>query len=194
MPLATGLTVFETAIGACGLAWSERGLTGAQLPEADAARTNARLARRFPDAVDAPAPPKVQAVVNAIVALAAGQAEDLTFAELDPQEHRAFNLGVYAIARAIPPGRTRTYGDIARELGDGNAARAVGKALGENPWPIVVPCHRVLGAGGKIGGFSANGGALTKAKLLAIEGARTGDAPTLFDGIPTFSLAPPRRT
>ena len=187
-----GFAVFETAIGWCGLAWSARGLIGAQLPEAHEDATRARVSRRFSSAAEIDPPSQIQAVVEAIRALAAGEPRDLTFARLDMEGQSPFNLSVYALARAIPPGRTRTYGDLARDLGDLGAARAVGRALGENPWPIVVPCHRVLAAGGRIGGFSANGGAATKARLLAIEGARTGDAPTLFDDAPTFSLAPKR--
>jgi methylated-DNA-[protein]-cysteine S-methyltransferase len=191
-PAPAGFMVFETAIGWCGLAWSGAGLIGAQLPEQDEEATRARLRRRFPGAVQIAPPRAIQPVVEAIQALASGQPRDLTFVTLDTRGQSPFNLGVYALARAIPPGRTRTYGDLARDLGDLGAARAVGRALGENPWPIVVPCHRVLAAGGRIGGFSANGGAATKARLLAIEGARTGDAPTLFDHAPTFSLAPKR--
>ena len=136
--------------------------------------------------------PRVKPLIKAIIALINGEARDLPFVDLNTEGCLPFNLGVYAIVRAIPPGRTRTYGEIAAELGDRNAARAVGRALGENPWPIIVPCHRVLAADGKIGGFSANGGAATKAKLLAIENARTGAEPTLFDDMPTFSLAPKR--
>jgi methylated-DNA-[protein]-cysteine S-methyltransferase len=184
--------VFETAIGWCGLAWDEGGLLGAQLPEADEAATRTRLRRRFPGAAKADPPPPISAIIDAIGALAVGEPRDFAFVKLDTDGQSPFNLSVYALARAIPPGRTRTYGEIARDLGDVGAARAVGRALGENPWPIVVPCHRVLAAGGRIGGFSANGGVTTKARLLAIEGARTGDAPTLFDHAPTFSLAPKR--
>jgi methylated-DNA-[protein]-cysteine S-methyltransferase len=184
--------VFETAIGWCGLAWSTSGLVGAQLPEADKEATRARLLRRFLGGAEIEPPSPIQTIVDAIRALAGGEQRDLAFAALDTEGQSPFNLKVYTLARAIPPGRIRTYGEIARDLGDVGAARAVGRALGENPWPIVVPCHRVLAAGGRIGGFSANGGVTTKVRLLAIEGARTGDAPTLFDDAPTFSLAPKR--
>ena len=94
-----------------------------------------------------------------------------------------FNARVYAIARKIPPGKTMTYGEIAERLGDKLLAREVGTALGQNPCPIVMPCHRVLAAGGKTGGFSASGGVVTKLKLLSIEGAQPG-GPTLFDRLP----------
>jgi methylated-DNA-[protein]-cysteine S-methyltransferase len=100
-----------------------------------------------------------------------------------------FNRRVYAIARTIAPGATLSYGEIAERLGDRNLARDVGQALGQNPFPVIVPCHRVLAAGGKSGGFSAPGGVATKLRLLTIEGAQPG-GPTLFDGLP---LSAPRR-
>jgi len=187
------MAVFSTAIGWCGLVWGEQGLVGAQLPEGDAARTRARLSRRFGHAAEAPPSVAVQAVIDAIIRLTSGEKADLAFAALDLQAVPAFNRQVYALARAIPPGETRTYGEIAADLGDRNLARAVGRALGENPIPIVIPCHRVLGAGARIGGFSANDGAATKARLLAIEGARTSAAPSLFDDAATFSIAPSTR-
>ena len=91
-----------------------------------------------------------------------------------------FDRRVYEIARGIPPGRVLTYGEIASRLGTDNA-RAIGQALGRNPFAIIVPCHRVVAAGGKLGGFSAHGGATTKRRLLAIEDARRDESPTLFD-------------
>ena len=100
-------------------------------------------------------------------------------------------VGYYEVARTIPPGATLSYGDIAARLGAPGEARAVGQALGQNPFPLVVPCHRVLAAGGKVGGSSANGGIATKLRLLSIEGARTSSAPTLFENLPL--VAAPRR-
>jgi methylated-DNA-[protein]-cysteine S-methyltransferase len=102
-----------------------------------------------------------------------------------------FHQRVYAVARTIPPGATLSYGEIAVRLGDRGAARDVGEALGQNPFPIIVPCHRVLAAGGKVGGFSASGGVATKLRLLDIEGAQVGEAPSLFERLPL--AAPPRR-
>jgi methylated-DNA-[protein]-cysteine S-methyltransferase len=110
--------------------------------------------------------------------------------ELDFSVVAPFNRRVYEIARAIPPGETSTYGQIAKAMNEPGAARAVGKALGENPWPIIVPCHRVLAADGGSGGFSAPGGVETKARMLTIERAKTNDVPTLFDL--EFSVAPRR--
>jgi methylated-DNA-[protein]-cysteine S-methyltransferase len=189
----TAFALFDTAIGACAIAWGECGLKGVQLPEADAARTRARMRRRFPDAVEADPPAEVQAAIAAMTALAAGEARDLTGIRLDMDGIEPFACGVYDIARAIPPGQTLTYGEIAASLGaPREAARDVGEALGKNPFAMVVPCHRVLAAGGKLGGFSANGGVATKLKLLEIEGAAVGEAPGLFDALP-LAVRPPRR-
>ena len=105
-----------------------------------------------------------------------------------------FDRRVYEVARTIMPGATLSYGEIAARLGTSALARDVGQALGRNPFPIIVPCHRVLAAGGKVGGFSANGGITTKLRLLTIERARTSDTPTLFDGDSAFAFAlRPRR-
>ncbi|HKX43462.1 MAG TPA: methylated-DNA--[protein]-cysteine S-methyltransferase [Burkholderiaceae bacterium] len=174
--------LFETPIGDCAIVWAEHGVIGVYLPEADAPATRARLLRRHRDAVDTAPPPDVQAAVDAIVALLHGaRDDDLQSIALDLGRIPEFNRRVYAIARAIPPGQTRTYGEIAAELGDVGLARAVGQALGANPFPIVVPCHRVMAAGGRAGGFSAPGGLATKLKLLEIERAPLGGAPGLFD-------------
>lgn len=185
-----GFALFDTVIGRCGLAWGDRGLIGVQLPEATPGAAWARLRKRFPDAVEAEPPSEIETVIDRIRDLLAGGRDDLADVVLDVEGQSAFNLRVYAIARAIPPGETSTYGEVARAMGEPGAARAVGKALGENPWPIVVPCHRVLGSSGSMGGFSAPGGSTTKARLLTIEKAKTSAAPTLFDL--EFSVAPPR--
>jgi methylated-DNA-[protein]-cysteine S-methyltransferase len=188
---ARGFALFDTAIGACAIAWGERGLVGVQLPEASAARTRARLRRRFPDAAEAPPPPPVQRAIEGIVALLRGEAVDLSAVALDMDGVPPFDRRVYEVARTIPAGATLAYGDIAARLGAPGEARAVGHALGQNPFPLVVPCHRVLAAGGKVGGFSANGGIATKLRLLSIERARTSAAPSLFDDLPL--VAAPRR-
>ena len=116
-----------------------------------------------------------------IVALLNGMPDDLADVLIDLAGVPAFDRRVYAVARSILPGATLTYGEVALRLGEPHAARAVGQALGANPWPIVVPCHRVLAAGGKAGGFSAPGGLRTKLRLLQIEGAVLGGTPGLFD-------------
>jgi methylated-DNA-[protein]-cysteine S-methyltransferase len=176
-------TLFETAIGTCGIVWTARGVCGMQLPEKDAAATLARVHRRHPGAVEASPPPAIRRAIDGIVALLAGEKRDLTDVAIDDERQSDFNKRVYAIARTIPPGKTMTYGEIAERLGDKTLARAVGQAMGENPTPIIMPCHRVLAAGGKTGGFSAPGGIVTKLQLLTIEGAQPG-GPTLFDDLP----------
>jgi methylated-DNA-[protein]-cysteine S-methyltransferase len=169
---AIGFTLFETEVGRCGIAWSERGVAGVQLPEASEAVTYMRLQRRFPSAVESPPTPAIRRAIDGIVRLLAGDAIDLANVELDLSGVPQFHAAVYAAARTIPPGETRSYGELATELGDAGAARAVGQALGQNPVPIIVPCHRVLAAGGRAGGFSAPGGVMTKLKLLEIERRR----------------------
>jgi methylated-DNA-[protein]-cysteine S-methyltransferase len=189
-----GYCLFDTAIGAVAVAWGERGLKGVQLPEADPERTRARMARRYPDAAEAEPPTEVRQAVAAITALVAGETRSLDEIALDMEGVEAFPRSVYDIARTIPPGQTLTYGEIAKRIGEPGAARAVGEALGKNPFAIVVPCHRVLAAGGKLGGFSANGGVVTKLRLLEIEGARIGEAaPSLFDELPLAVKAPRRK-
>jgi methylated-DNA-[protein]-cysteine S-methyltransferase len=190
-----GFTLFDTAIGTCGIAWGERGITAVQLPEADAAQTRARLLRRSPESREGSPPSDVQRAIDGIVALLRGEATDLSDIVLDMDRVESFERQVYEIARTIGPGATLSYGEIATRLGDRLLARDVGQALGRNPYPLIVPCHRVLAAGGKTGGFSANGGITTKLRLLTIERACTSDAPTLFDGDATYGLAakPKRR-
>ena len=166
-----GFAVFETVVGACGIAWSDRGVIGFQLPEADTSSMRQRLAQRF-DATESVPPPDVQQGIDAVVRLMNGEREDLNFVQLDLHGVPEFHQRVYDIARTIPPGATMTYGEIAVRLGDPGSARAVGQALGSNPIPVIVPCHRVMAAGGRTGGFSAPGGATTKLNLLAIEGAQ----------------------
>ncbi|MGZ3376859.1 MAG: methylated-DNA--[protein]-cysteine S-methyltransferase [Phenylobacterium sp.] len=170
-------TLFETVIGWAGLAWTDRqGLVGCYLPEADRENARRSFLRRFPDAVEADPSPVAAHAIAGIRRLMAGEKVDLLDIPIDIDRVPEFNARVYEIARAIPPGETLTYGEIAVKLGDKLLARDVGAALGKNPWPIVVPCHRVTAAGGKLGGFSARGGVNTKVKLLAIEGAKVLEA------------------
>ena len=176
---AVFFALFDTVIGCCAIAWSERGVVCVLLPEHDDVATRARLLRRLPGAREAPPPNSVAQAIADIVALVAGEPRDLSDVVLDLTGVPEFNRRVYAVARTIRPGATLTYGAIAAQLGEPDA-RGVGEAMGQNPCPIIVPCHRVVAAGGKTGGFSAPGGAATKRRLLAIEGA-SADAPTLFD-------------
>jgi methylated-DNA-[protein]-cysteine S-methyltransferase len=183
-------TLFDTAIGRCAVAWSAQGIVGVLLPERDDTALRARLVRRHPGAREAAPPQEVARAIDGIVALVAGEPRDLADVVLDLSEVPEFNRRVYAVARTIKPGGTLTYGAIAAQLGEPDA-RGVGEAMGQNPCPIIVPCHRVVAAGGKTGGFSAPGGAATKRRLLAIEGA-SAEAPTLFDrhGGLDFALRP----
>ena len=173
-------TLFDTAIGPCGLAWGDAGLRGVQLPEADARQTQQRMHQRFPGAPEAVPPAEVQTAIAGITAMLRGKAHDFSTLALDMRGVPAFHQRVYAVALGIPPGQTLTYGEVAAQLGEPGAARAVGQALGRNPFAPVVPCHRVLAAGDKPGGFSASGGIRTKLRLLLIEGAMRG-TPGLFD-------------
>ena len=177
--------MFPTQIGTCGIAWSRAGIRALLLPESSAARTRVRLAdglaERLGSAAREDTPPDdVLAAVAAIQCLLAGGANDLGFINLDMSGVPHFNARVYAVTRQIPPGQTRTYGSVARELGDVRLARAVGTALGRNPFPIVVPCHRVVGADGSMTGFSAPGGVQTKRRMLEIEGVRQPTTGSLF--------------
>ena len=142
------------------------------------------LRRRFPQARESVPTSRIEAVIGAMVALLSGSRADLSEVELDLSAASDFERQVYAAARAIPVGETRTYGELAAAIGAPEAAQAVGRALGRNPCPIIVPCHRILAADGKSGGFSAPGGASTKLKMLEIEGARRGSEPELFERLP----------
>ena len=173
--------LFDTPIGICGIEWGPRGINGVQLPMGSDEKTRTRIRQRRGDIGEAAPTKEVQRAIDRIVELLAGKPDDLRDIPLDLDGVPEFNRGVYDIARSIPPGQTMTYGDIAKRLGGVELSRDVGQALGRNPCPIVVPCHRVLAAGQKPGGFSAKGGVSTKLKMLAIEGAAVNHTPGLFD-------------
>jgi methylated-DNA-[protein]-cysteine S-methyltransferase len=166
-----GSCLFDTALGRCGIAWSEQGIVQLHLPERDERQTLGRLRAGSPEAQETEPPDFARHAIALIVGLLSGQALELDAIPVDLRELPVFQRRVYAAARGIGVGQTRTYGEIARQIGAVGAARAVGQALGRNPVAIIVPCHRVLAAGGRIGGFSAQGGVSTKRKLLAIEQA-----------------------
>jgi methylated-DNA-[protein]-cysteine S-methyltransferase len=167
----THSSYFDTSLGICGVAWAERGIVRTFLPEPSEETARARLMHRLPDAHESPAPDEVRRLAHDVARLLTGNPVDLGWVQLDDVGVPEFDRSVYAVTRTIPPGATITYGDVARRLGDARLARDVGLALGRNPFPIVVPCHRVLAAGGRTGGFSAPGGTETKMQLLRIEGA-----------------------
>jgi methylated-DNA-[protein]-cysteine S-methyltransferase len=177
--------LFDTAIGRCGVAWSDRGITRIQLPDANEAGTRTRLTRGLADAKEA-APPSVirEAMASITRHLCGDRVADLQTIPLDMQGTAPFFRLVYEASRAIPSGKTISYGELAAKLGKPGAARAIGQAMGKNPFPIVVPCHRVLAAHKAAGGFSAYGGVETKAKILAIEGFTLPTQPVLpFAGL-----------
>lgn len=180
----SGLALFPTAIGRCGMAWAGATILATHLPEASDEVTREKLARRSGVRQEHHPSDQAHEAMVAITSLLEGAQVDLGFITCDFSRLDPFSASVYRITRTIPPGETQTYGAIAAELGDKRLAQAVGNALGRNPWPIIVPCHRVLGANNRLTGFSANGGTHTKLRMLAIEGARLGEAPTLFGDLP----------
>ena len=167
------MLTFPTGLGTCGIRWSPAGVTGILLP-----RTNGLPGAALADAWDVPAP--IRAAVGGITALLAGEPRDLREVVLDWDGIDAFRRRVLAAAREVGPGEVVTYGELGRRIGEPGGARAVGAALGSNPWPIVVPCHRVLGAGGALTGFSAPGGVATKRRMLEIERAPGFEQQPLF--------------
>ncbi len=177
---APACTLVDTAIGRCGIAWGPRGLRAFQLPEPDDEATLRRMFRRGGPLPQAAPPDEVRGVIARVQALLEGEPVDLRDVVLDETGIPDFHRRVYALTRQILAGKTRTYGDLARELGDVSLSRAVGQALGANPHAVVMPCHRVLAAGGASGGFSAGGGVSTKLRILLIERAQIGEQPGLF--------------
>jgi O-6-methylguanine DNA methyltransferase len=164
--------LFETTLGSCGIAWTQDAerVVLFQLPESTAKRTEARIAASaVADRASSP-PAAMAAVIERIVMHLEGHADDFRDVELNLDESPKFARQVYAAARDVLPGQTTTYGKLAESIGRPHAARAVGQALGRNPIALIIPCHRVLAAGSKPGGFSAHGGLATKARMLAIEG------------------------
>ncbi len=183
--------LFDTAIGRCGIVWSARGIAGVQLPGPNERATRSQVQRRFPAAREAAPTEDVRRTIDDIVVLLGGERRDLRGATLDWTGVPDFHRRVYDVARTIPAGGTLSYGEIADRLGDRSLARDVAQALSQNPFPVIVPCHRIMAAGGKMGGFSAPGGVRTKLRLLSIEGAQPSGA-TLFAELP-LQAAPRRR-
>lgn len=181
--------IFETALGPCGIVWTDRGIAGVNLPEGTEDKTRARVKKRFPEAIEALPPAEIQKIIDDVVALIAGEKVEFSHVTLDHAPLPEFSRRVYEIVRTIPIGHTLTYGEIAKKLGDVSLSREVGQAMGKNPTPVIMPCHRVVAASGKTGGFSAPGGVDTKMKLLSIERRHGDHAPTLFDGDEAFRFA-----
>ena len=184
MAAATGCCLFGTAIGRCAIAWTAEGaIQAVQLPETSDARTLLRMRRRCGEEVpEGDAPEAVAQVIARLQRLLEGDRDALLDVAIDYEGVPPFHQRVYEAARAIVPGRVKTYGELARELGEPGASRAVGQALGHNPFAPLVPCHRILAAQGASGSFSAEGGARTKLRMLEIERAvLSPEGPGLFD-------------
>lgn len=174
-----GHAVFETVLGYIGIAWSEAGLTRLCLPQRNRDAVERRLLRHASDVEQAvkPEPQWVAELIASIKAYAAGEDIDFSGVPVDLSGVDEFRLAIYDAARKLAFGETTTYGELAKRAGHAGLARETGAALGANPVPLVIPCHRILAAGGKIGGFSAPGGSATKEKMLAMEGVRVGPPP-----------------
>ena len=185
-----GYTIFDTMIGRCGIAWGDSGVIGVQLPEAREIETRRRLFRLYPEARELRPPLNVEIAIEGIVALLRGEAADLSEVMLDMTGIPAFDARVYAFTRTIPRGETRSYGEVATSLRASGAVHSVTQAIARNPFMIVVPCHRVLEAGGYADRISPNGGTISKRRLLSIEGANMTFSKTLFDVL--LPVAPPR--
>ncbi|KRQ10982.1 cysteine methyltransferase [Bradyrhizobium pachyrhizi] len=186
-----GYTIFDTAIGRCGIAWGELGVAGVQLPELREIETRKRLFKLYPDAREMPPPEEVAVAIEGIAATLRGGIGDLAGVALDMSGIPAFNARVYQFVRTIPRGETRTYDEVASALRASGAVYSVAQALGRNPFMVMVPCHRVLEAGNYADRISPNGGSISKRRLLSIEGAQPTTSKTLFDVLlPVARLRP----
>jgi methylated-DNA-[protein]-cysteine S-methyltransferase len=190
IPLRGGVAVFDTSIGRCGIAWGELGVLGVQLPEAREMETRRRLFQLFPGARELRPPPEIQSAIEGIAELLRGKAAELSEVRLDMTGIPPFNARIYEFTRTIPRGETMTYGEVASRLRASGAVYSVAQAIAKNPFMIVVPCHRVLEAGGYADRISANGGSISRRRLLSIEGAGSPSSKTLFDVL--LPVAPPR--
>lgn len=185
-----GYSVFDTGIGRCGIAWGDQGIVSVHLPEAREIETRRRVLRQYPDARELRPPLNTEIAIEGIVALLRGQPSNLSDVTLDMHGITPFHRRVYEFARTIPRGETLTFTEFANRLRLPGAVHSVGQAITRNPFTIIVPCHRVLAAAGEADGVCANGGVVSKRRLLSLEGALSKSGPTLFDVL--LSVAPPR--
>ena len=186
-PRRSGLVLFDTAIGRCGVAWLDEAVVGVQLPERNDEATARRLRSKLVDAGGAcddrstgRPPPAIESAIAGMQSLLDGEPVDLNYVDVDFGTAPPFETTVWEATRAIPASGSMTYGGLAARIGRPGAAQAVGRALGANPCPVIVPCHRVIGADGDLVGFSANGGTATKRRMLLIERC-PAVPPSLFD-------------
>jgi methylated-DNA-[protein]-cysteine S-methyltransferase len=175
---AMAYTLFDTPLGTCAVAWSDQGLTWVQLPEASPARLLARLRKSLGKVQDSKPPAPIRRAIGLVRQHLGGKPADFRAAKLDMRGVPPFARRVYDALRQVETGSTVSYGQLAAQVGSPGGAQAVGGAMGRNPWPLVVPCHRVVAADGGLGGFSAHGGTATKARLLSLEGVALPLAPT----------------
>jgi methylated-DNA-[protein]-cysteine S-methyltransferase len=185
-----GYAIFDTMIGRCGIAWSDVGIVSVHLPEVREIETRRRLFQLYPHARELRPPLNVEIAIDGIATLLRGEPGDLSDVTLDISGIHAFNARVYDFTRTIPRGETRTYGEVATHLRASGAVHSVAQAIAKNPFMIIVPCHRVLEAGNYADKISANGGTISKRRLLSIEGAGSPTSKTLFDVL--LPVAPPR--
>ena len=182
--------IFDTAIGRCGIVWSNSGVVAVQLPEAREIDTRRRIFQVHPEARKQAVPLNTELAIEGIVTLLQGSDPDFSDVSLDAGDIPAFNRRVYEYTCTIPRGETRTYHEIARALGASGAAHSVAQAISKNPYMIIVPCHRVIEAGGYADRISPYGGVISKRRLLALEGAHPIASKTLFEVL--LPVAPPR--
>jgi len=182
--------IFDTAIGRCGIVWSNSGVVAVQLPEAREIDTRRRIFQVHPEAREQAVPLNAELAIEGIVTLLQGSDPDFSDVSLDASDVPAFNRRVYEYACTIPRGETRNYHEIAKALGASGAAHLVAQAISRNPYMIVVPCHRVLEPGGYADRISPYGGVISKRRLLALEGAHPIASKTLFEVL--LPVAPPR--
>ena len=185
-----GYSIFDTGLGRCGIAWGDHGILGVQLPEAREIETRRRLFQLYPDARELRPPENIAMAIEGIAILLRGGEADLSDVTLDMTGVPAFNQRVYQVVRSIPRGEARTYGEVASALRASGAVYSVAQAISRNPFMIIVPCHRVLEEGRYADKISPNGGAISKRRLLSLEGTRTTSSKTLFDVL--LPVAPAR--
>ena len=188
--LGRAYTIFDSAIGRCAVVWSEAGVVGVQLPEAREIETRRRLFQLYPEARETKPTPNSETAIEGMVALLHGDAADFSDVTLDMRGIHGFDQRVYQITQRILRGETLTYADVAARLGSPSAARSVAQALARNPFVVIVPCHRVLEAGGYADRMSPHGGLISKRRLLSIEGSVSSNSKTLLDVL--LPVAPPR--
>jgi methylated-DNA-[protein]-cysteine S-methyltransferase len=185
-----GYAIFDTAIGRCGIVWSETGVMAVQLPEVREIDTRRRIFQIHPDAREQRPSDNAELAIDGIAALLHGSDPDFSDVSLDAGGLPAFDRRVYEATCAIPRGETRTYHEIAKTLGASGAVHSVAQAIVKNPFMLIVPCHRVLEAGNYTDRLSPYGGVISKRRLLALEGAHPIASKTLFAVL--LPVAPPR--